>query len=175
MRFGCLFGGFFWGLVLIVLGIVLFLNTVFHISIPIFEILVALFFVYIGIRILIGRRHWHGWDHWGRDRRVDLAQPGDRHDTLFGRSDVDLTHMVLKSETVHVEVSAVFGSSFVRIAPEMPVRIIATAAFGSVRLPNGNAEAFGEYVWKSPGLDEGKPCLVIHAAAIFGSVRIEAR
>src|SRR5512136_3185785 len=108
MRFGCLFGGFFWGLVLIVLGIVLFLNTVFHISIPIFEILVALFFVYIGIRILIGRRHWHGWDHWGRDRRVDLSEPGDRHDTLFGRSDVDLTQMVLKSETVHVEVSAVF-------------------------------------------------------------------
>jgi hypothetical protein len=175
MRFGCLFGGMFWGFLLIILGFLLFLNVVFHINIPIFQILFALFFVYIGLRILLGRRHWHHWDHWsGEDRHADLAGPGDRHDTVFGRNDIDLTGFHLK-ETTHVEVNTVFGSSSVRIDPGIPTKILARAAFGSVRLPSGNAEAFGEYVWKSPGLDESKPYLALHAAAVFGSIRIVTR
>jgi predicted membrane protein len=175
MRLGCLFGGFFWGAVLILLGIVLFLNSVFHINIPFFQILVALFFVYLGLRILIGRRHWHGVSRWGGDRHADPVRAGDRHDTIFGRSDVDLTGILVKDETIHVEVNAIFGASYVRISPATPMKIIASAAFGSVRLPNGSAEAFGEYVWKSSGLDESRPCVVLHAAAVFGSVRIDNR
>jgi hypothetical protein len=175
MRFGCLFGGFFWGLALILLGITLFLNVTFHISIPIFQILFALFFVYLGLRILLGRRHRHYWNHWwGEERHGGVAGPGDRHDTVFGRSDVDLTGIQLK-ETTHVEVNTVFGSSVVRIDPGIPTKILARAAFGSVRLPSGNAEAFGEYVWKSSSLDESKPYLVLHAAAVFGSIRIVIR
>jgi predicted membrane protein len=175
MRRGCLFGGFFWGLVLILLGITLFLNVTFHISIPIFQILFAAFFVYLGVRILTGRRRWrHGWEHWGGDRSVDLTRSGDRHDTVFGRSDVDLTGIQPK-DTTHVDVSAVFGATVVRISPATPVKVLVSVAFGSVRLPSGNAEAFGEYTWRSPGLDESKPHLVLHAAAVFGSVRIDAR
>ena len=175
MRFGCLFGGMFWGTLLIILGGLLFLNGVFHIHIPIGEILFALFFVYLGLRILLGRRHRHYWNQWwGEDRHADFTRPGDRHDTVFGRSDIDLTGMQLK-ETTHVEVNTVFGASFVRVDPGIPTKVLARAAFGSVRLPSGNAEAFGEYVWKSPGLDESKPYLALHAAAVFGSIRIEAR
>ena len=175
MRYGCLFGGFFWGLALIVLGITLFLNVTFHISIPIFQILFAGFFVYLGVRILLGHRRHHYWSHWwGEDRHVEVASSGDRHDTVFGRNDVDLTGIQLK-ETTHVEVNTVFGSSRVRIDPAVPTRILASAAFGIVLLPSGNTESFGECVWKSPGLDESKPFLVLHAAAVFGSIRIVTR
>jgi hypothetical protein len=175
MRLGCLFGGLFWGVLLIIMGILLFLNIVLRINIPIFQILVALFFVYIGLRIILGRRQRHYWNRWwGEDRHVDTTNPGDRHDTVFGRNDIDLTGIQLK-ETTHVEVNTVFGHSVVRIDPGTPTRILASAAFGSVRLPSGNAEAFGEYSWKSPGLDETKPCLVLHATAVFGSVRIVTR
>lgn len=176
MRHGCLFGGFFWGVVLILLGITLFLNVTFHISIPIFQILFALFFVYLGLRILLGRGRWHRhrWDHWGEGRHVDITSPGDRHDTLFGRSEVDLTGIQLK-ETTHVEVNTVFGSSRVRIDPAVPTKILASAALGIVLLPSGNTDSFGECVWKSPGLDESKPYLVLHVAAVFGSIRIVTR
>ena len=177
MRPGRSFGGLFWGAVLVILGIVLLLNVALHISIPIFQVLFALLFVYLGLRILFGHHHHH--DHesghrsdWFSDRRIDSIQPGDRHDIVFGRGDIDLTHVALQDKTVDVEVNTVFGGCTVAIDAQMPVKVRASSAFGAVHLPDGNATAFGEYTWRSPALDESKPYLMLHVSSAFGGVRI---
>jgi predicted membrane protein len=72
-------------------------------------------------------------------------------------------------------VSTVFGSSQVIVSRSMPVKILANVAFGNVRLPDGEGSAFGEYTWKSNGLDETKPYLAVYINAVFGSVRVVAR
>jgi predicted membrane protein len=45
----------FWGLVLILIGLSLIIKIVFNIDFPIFKILFAFLFIYIGIKVLVGR------------------------------------------------------------------------------------------------------------------------
>ena len=168
MRHGC---GFLAGGLLVLLGLGLLLNVVLGISIPVFPILFGLAIIYLGIRILTGGR----WGRWGEWHHVSSLKSGDRHDVVFGRSDVDLTGITLQSETVYVEASTVFGSSDVRIDARTPTKIFASVAFGGVRLPDGGTTAFGDHVWKSAGLDEAKPHIELHISCVFGSVRVSSR
>ena len=167
--------GIFWGVLLILLGITLLLNTAFGIHIPFFSLLFAFILIYIGMRILLGRRHWWHDRHAFEDQHIDSVRPGDHHEVVFGRSDIDLTHVVLQDKVHHVEINTVFGSSVVEVDSRMPVKILASAAFGAVHLPDGNATAFGEYTWRSPALDESKPYLAIRIASVFAGVQVHVR
>jgi hypothetical protein len=99
MRRWGLFGGIFWGVILIVLGITVLLNAVLHISIPIFSILFALLLCYIGVRLLTGRRGWSDHGVWFEHRHIEGVRAGDRHDVVFGSGSVDLTGVVLQSRS----------------------------------------------------------------------------
>jgi len=173
MRRGCLFGSMFWGILLVVFGILLILNIVFRIPLQVGKILLALLFFYLGLRLLLGssfrrRRVVTVLE----DRQVENARPGDKYDIVFGRGDIDLTRTVLSDRTVPVELNTVFGASVVTISAQTPIRIVASSAFGSVRLPDGNVTAFGEYTWNSPNCDETRPHILFRVASVFGSVRI---
>jgi len=160
---------------LVLLGAMLLISAIFRISIPVFSILFAVFLVYLGLRLLVGRRHgmWRG--DWFEHRHMEDVRPGDRHEVVFGNSSLDLGSVVIQNETVKTEVSVVFGSSQVYVNRNMPVKILANVAFGSARLPDGDSSAFGEYAWKSPNLDESKPHLELYVNVVFGSARIYAR
>jgi len=177
MRHGCLFNSIFWGALLILLGFALLLDIAFGIHIPIFQLLLALVFFYIGIRILVGWRRWGGrrGSVMFEDRRIDSVRPNDRHEVLFGRADIDLTRIILQDQIVRVEVSTVFGSSMIQIDGKMPVKIRGSSAFGAVHFPDGHAAAFGDYTWRSSNLDETKPYLLVDVSSVFGGVEVKAR
>ena len=46
--------GVFWGALLIVIGLTLIIRFVFNVDFPVFRVILALFIIYIGLRILIG-------------------------------------------------------------------------------------------------------------------------
>ena len=54
MKMGFLFSGIFWGVILILLGLAMIIKVVFNVSLPIFRIVFAIIFVYIGFKILVG-------------------------------------------------------------------------------------------------------------------------
>ncbi|MEO0107806.1 MAG: LiaF domain-containing protein [candidate division WOR-3 bacterium] len=175
MRRWGLFGGMFWGTVLMILGLTLLLNTVLGISIPVFPILFGLLLCYIGIRLLVGWRCSGRLCVHSEHRPTPGEHAGERHDIVFGNGSVDLTGVVLRGDSASAEVNTVFGSGQVLVPSSMPVKVLANVAFGNVRLPNGEGAAFGEYAWKSPGLDETKPHLTVYINVVFGSVRLVAR
>jgi predicted membrane protein len=169
-------GSIFWGVLLVLLGISVLLNTAFGIHIPFFSLLIAFIFIYFGVRMLLGHRH--GWWHDRRqigDQSVDWVRPGDEHNVVFGRGDFDLTHVVLQDKVLYVEINTVFGASVIEVDSRMPVKVVASSAFGAVHLPDGNATTFGEYSWRSPALDESKPYLAVQVSSVFAGVRVHAR
>lgn len=177
MRHGCLLNSIFWGIVLILFGIALLLDNVFSIHIHIFQFFLAVLFFYIGIRILVGWRRWGGRRRAERfeDHRIGSVPPGDRHEILFGRGDIDLTGIILQDQVARIEVNTVFGGCIITIDAKMPVKIRAHSAFAGIRLPDGHSLAFGEHIWKSSTLDEAKPYLLVDVSSVFGGVQISAR
>lgn len=172
---GFIFTGAFWGVFLIVVGVVLILNMIFGIRIPVIRILFALFLIFWGVSLLTGinfRGH-------GRNNAVfeekDIAADGthNEYSVVFGSSNVDLTGIRPGDAVKKIEISTVFGSSVVTIDPAVPCKIKVSSAFGAARLPDGNVISFGDYTYRSDNLKADTTAyLLIDVSTVFGETRI---
>jgi hypothetical protein len=165
----------FFGLLVMLIGISIILEAVFHISLPIIRIALGFFFIYLGIRFLTGGR-WHDGENRSRGVfRDDQYTPtsGDhvKHDVVFGRSVVDLTKLARDGGEVHADVNTVFGATVVKIDPAVPLEIEVSSAFGDARLPDESVTALGTTHYRPAG-QKDPPRLRITLSVVFGSSQV---
>jgi hypothetical protein len=171
---GILFSGIFWGAMLVILGITVMLNVAFGIRLPIFRVLLALFFFYLGISLLSGitLTRTRGKDG-AETRRLEAGKASSHHEVIFGRGVVDLSEITLKEDRItRVDVSTVFGSSVITVNPAVPTKVVVNSAFASARLPDGSSIAFGETAWTSDSLADCRSYVLVRVSVIFGTTEI---
>lgn len=174
---GILFSGIFWGIVVILFGVSIIVNAVFNVHIPFFRVLIAVFFIYIGIMVLSGGFRFSGktdqntvlfsegtmqYDGDGKNREFNV---------IFGKGTTQFSGASLSNITNPVKVNAIFGEAIVEIDPSMPVIIRVNAAFGAAYLPDQTVTSFGEYIYKTPSYGKDKKSLEINASVVFGAIR----
>jgi predicted membrane protein len=171
----------FWGILLIVIGLSLVIKIVFNIDFPIFKIIIAFIFIYIGIRIMVGSSFRPFGEHKTEsdvifgESHFKNAQHGRDYNVVFSKGNFDLRDIKLnETGPTYVKINTVFGASEVIIRREMPVRIKVDAAFAGAQLPNGNSAAFGSTIYTSDSLDLSKPYLDIKADIAFGGLNVRA-
>jgi predicted membrane protein len=174
--------GLFWGLLLIILGLSLILKVVFHIDFPVVKILVAFFFIYLGIKILFGNfgvSMFKTGPHdvaFGEGNFKEIIQPAKEYHVVFGKGNFDFRNIHLPdSGYVEVKISTVFGGTEILLNSNTPVRVKADAAFAGTQLPNGNSAVFGTVNYESENFDEFKPYLFLKTEAVFGGVDIRRK
>ena len=166
--------GIFWGALLIILGVWFIVRRSVPVHIPVIRIIVAVLFVYAGVRILA-----RGPVSVDRNTAVfsesTMSYSPDRgreYNLVFSSGSVDLSQAAPSGASIHAEVNVIFGSGTLRINPSLPVRVSMSSAFGTVESPNGRSVAFGEMVYTTTSYREGAPALEIHATAVFGRLAI---
>lgn len=166
--------GIFWGTLLIVLGVWFILRRAVPVHIPVIRIIVAVLFVYAGVRILVaGPVTPEGNTAVFSDSVMRYSPDHGREYTLiFSRGTIDLSQARPTSGPLHAEVNVIFGSGRLRIDASQPVRVAMSSAFGTVDSPAGRSVAFGDMVYSTPSYREGSPALEIHATAVFGRLSI---
>jgi predicted membrane protein len=176
---GFLFTGLFWGIVLVIIGLCVIVNMVFHINVPIIRILFAFLLIYFGVKVLT-----HGT--FGRqdktnvvfdEGRINNASGSDEVNVIFGKSTIAMTDPALVSdkEKKSKEINTVFGASTLYLGKDLPIKVHVSSAFGSARMPDGNIVSFGEYTYTTPAYKEGKPFLKLKANVVFGGMEIELK
>jgi len=174
MKMVPLVDGIFWGVLLIVVGVWFLVRRYVPFNIPLFRVVIAVIFVYIGIRVLVHgpfvhRRHTMVFSEsslqWSPSHGRD-------YNVLFSSGTVDLTGVELTGSTVRAEVNVVFGTGTLRLNPATPVRVNMSSAFGTVEAPGGRSIAFGDTVYMTPAYKDGAPALEVHATAVFGRLTI---
>ena len=167
--------GVFWGIALIALGVWFLVRQYVPVHIPVFRIIVALFFVYLGVRVLV-----HGpvvRDHNTvvfSDSTIPYSPDSGRdYNVIFSNGTVDLSRVQVSGTSVRTEVNVVFGAGTLRINPATPVRIRMSSAFGTVEAPNGRSVAFGDAVYTTESYRDGAPALEIRATSVFGRLAIQ--
>ncbi len=172
-----LFSSMFWGGMLILAGILIVINGVFHTQIPTFRVIAAVVFVVIGIMILNGSFKWSGKVEQNTIIFSSGSMPfssgtNNEYNIIFGSGVVQLENLKLDKGNINVKVNTIFGSGTVEISHDIPVKIMANAAFGGVRLPNERFVSFGHDTYQSENLKKDENILFIDANAVFGSLRI---
>ena len=167
--------GIFWGSVLILVGVWFIVRRSVPVHISVIRIIVAVLFVYAGVRILV-----RGPVSTDRNTAVfsesTMSYSPDRgreYNLIFSSGDIDLTAAAPSNASIHAEVNVIFGSGTLRINPSVPVRVRMSSAFGTVESPNGRSIAFGESVYTTDSWREGAPAVEIRATAVFGRLAIQ--
>ena len=172
--------GVFWGAVLIFIGLSLIIRFVFNVDFPIIKVLVAGFFIYLGIRILFGsfgmfNIHSGPNDVLFSEREFVQPENNKEYNVVFGKGSFDFTDIDLSQGNVNVKIGTVFGASEIRIDSEMPVRIVADAVFAGAELPDGNTAVFGSSSYESLSFNPDSNHLKIKLDVIFGAAEVKRR
>ncbi len=172
--------GFFWGLILVIIGISIILKIVFGINT--FRVLIALLLILTGILILFGTKGLFRYRSTGKENifgdRIVHESPRDKteYNVVFGKTVYDFRHFQFTEEkTVRIKLNTVFGSSVIRINNEIPVKVKVDAAFSGAELPDGNTIAFGTSYYYTPSFREPEKHFFIDADVVFGHLQLVAR
>ncbi len=171
-----LIDGVFWGVLLIVVGVWFLVRRFIPFQIPLFRVIIAVIFVYIGIRVLVRgpmpALHDRNTMVFSESSLQWSPSHGRDYNVIFSSGNVDLSGVQLAGSNIRTEVNVVFGSGTLRLNPAMPVRVNMSSAFGTVEAPGGRSIAFGDTVYTTPSYKDGAPALEVHATAVFGRLTI---
>lgn len=173
MRFE-FFTGTFWGILLIIVGILFFVRSIFNLQIPVFKIVAGFLLIYWGLSMMFGTGTIRS------DKSIIFSQgkfnvqskTESEYNVIFGDGVIDLTGIELK-EVTRIEINTIFGSSKLLIKSGTPIVFEGNTVFGTTSTPEGNTNALGESNYVSGELSDLTPYLKIKNNVIFGTSRLE--
>lgn len=156
-----LFGHVFWGVLLLLWGLSLILKGFDIIDLPLVKIFIAIVIILIGVRLLTG----------GSCTRADKSRIHTRvltsgnldYTSIFASQEIDLTD--LEPDSPPLEITSIFGSSFVYLPDDIDFVIEQTSIFGSVKSPHTSQKS----------MEKPIGTVRIEANSIFGSVEFAYR
>ncbi len=134
MKMGFIFSNFFWGILLILLGLSVFLKG-FNIHLPLVRVFIAVIIIMLGIKLLFGLRthKYNNPTHYSKESSIIYSSSRNEYNIIFSSAIIDLTD--LPADAKDIEISVVFGSGTVILPDSIAFHINPTSVFGSTVLP----------------------------------------
>lgn len=169
----------FWGVLLIIIGLCLVIKVVFNIDFPVFKVIIAFIFIYIGLKIILGH-NFRPFHEKKTETEVIFGESSfnnvehdKEYNVIFSKGNFDLRNIPLQEVgPTRVKITTVFGGAKILIDKNKPIRIKTDAVFSGAQMPNGNSTSFGTTLYTSDSLDVSKPFLDVKADVVFGGLEI---
>lgn len=171
MKMHTIIDGVFWGVLLIAIGASLILQV--KMPINIFRLAIALVFIYIAIKVLVGGFGVND-EHNAvfSNAKMEFQKEHTDYNIIFSSGVVDLTKANTENSTKRIEVNAVFGSAKVYIPADMPAIFTADSAFGKAVMPDRSYVTFGSTTYTTKNFSRDEAYLEIKVASVFGAVEV---
>jgi hypothetical protein len=176
-----IFSKVFWGIFIILFGVLLLVNSFTTLHLPVTRIMISLFLVTLGISLLLSNQKKASFTISSGDeentffsdskQRIDSMGKNNEFNTFFSSQVLDLRNLKL-DENKEIEVNVIFSSQKILINSTSNVRVVASSVFGSAKMDGYREVNFGDGEFKSSGFTPEQPHLLIKANVVFGSVRI---
>ena len=171
--------GVFWGILLVIIGLSIIFRIVFDINL--FRVLIAVFLILIGIKILVGDKGIFNFRTVKSDvffgERSFSGTPDNKteYNVIFGKSEFDFRDIDFRDEKpIRLKINTIFGGAVIKVNEDAPVKIKVNAAFAGARMPDGNTVAFGSSQYTSSNFDVSRNYLFIDASVVFGGVEVKS-
>ena len=173
-------GSIIFGIIFIFIGITLIAKVFFKVDFPVFKILFALFFVYIGFKILFGsfssiKSSGDGSNAIFSETVINgNIEDGGEYNAIFGKIKLDLRDIELQSGVTKISINSVFGGAEIILDKNTPLKIKSDVVFGEIRLPEGKSGGFGTSGYKSPDYEKEDKQLYLELNAVFGGIEVRS-
>lgn len=167
-----LFGGMFMGIVFLVVGVILLLNSFFNFNINIFKLILGIIIVLFGVFILFnGFGYEDGRNIIFKEGMIKVTQVQDEYNIIFASGTIDLSKIIISNDIKKIKINAIFADGKVIINPEIPTVIKASSAFGELELPDKSSVIFSSKEYKTGKFSDNQGYLKIEANAVFGKLK----
>ncbi|NCO24785.1 MAG: hypothetical protein COZ07_06405 [Candidatus Infernicultor aquiphilus] len=167
-----IFGGYFMGIVFLVIGIVLLLNSIFNFNVHTFKLIVGIVIVLFGVFILFnGFGFQDSRSIIFREGIIRVSEVQDEYNIVFASGTIDLSKVKIEGEVKKIEVNAIFADGKVILNPDVPTLIKASSAFGELELPDRSSVIFSSQKYKIGDISTNQGYLEIEANAVFGKLK----
>ena len=146
-----------------------------------FRVLIAVFLILIGIKILVGNKGIFNFSSVKNDvifgEKSYSGTPNNKteYNVMFGKSVFDFRDIEFKDEKpIRLKINTIFGAAEIKINENSPVKIKVDAAFAGAKMPDGNTVAFGSSQFVSDTFDVSRNYLFIDANVVFGGVEVKS-
>ena len=169
--------GLFWGIVLMLIGLGIVIRIVFNVDLPIFKLLVAFFFIWLGLRIMLGDRgmlHFRATKNdvvFNENSFNEINNENKEYNVIFGKAIYDFRELEVKGKT-KIHLNAIFGGAEIKLKKGAAYRIVTESVFGGIKLPNGNTSVFGTTHYQSDNFNPDSAHLFIKAEVVFGGIEL---
>lgn len=166
------------GIFFLLIGASLIAKVIFKVDIPVVKIFIALFFLYLGFKMLFGDLgifRSHGDSNsaiFSESNIVGNVTDNSEYNAIFGKVRLDLRDVELSELETRITVNAVFGGAEILISSELPIKIKSDVVFGGARLPDGDSGGFGTSKYTSDNYIQSENHLYLDINAVFGGVHI---
>ncbi len=163
---------YFWGVLLVALGLIIILKNYFHINIPVVRTFFACIFIYIGIMMLFGGFASKSNDMMLFDEgNIEITESSPEYSILFSMGTVDLTNLKTDTNAKEIKINVIFGSGEVKLSPKSPVILKVNSAFASSSFPDGSSLVFGDYTYRA-GNSSGNNPVTVEVSAVFSRLKV---
>ncbi|MBI4978209.1 MAG: hypothetical protein HZC28_12055 [Spirochaetes bacterium] len=174
----------FFGMLLIVGGILVIIKNFTHIRIPIFSVLFALFLIWLGVCLLVKPKDSVFARTITADRvsatlhneRIDMNGKditNKAYDVSFGQLIVDMKNATVAKGSTAVTMSVSFGNLEVYIDKAKPLKITGSVSFGNLDIFEKQTSGLdGSIVYETPSYKDAKNKIEMRVDCSFGNVRI---
>ena len=167
-----IFGGYFMGIVFLVIGIVLLLNSIFNFNVHTFKLIVGIVIVLFGVFILFnGFGFQDSRNIVFREGIIRVSEVQDEYNIVFASGTIDLSKVKIEGEVKKIEVNTIFADGKVILNPNVPTLIKASSAFGELELPDRSSVIFSSQKYKIGDISTNQGYLEIKANAVFGKLK----
>jgi len=169
--------GVFWGIVLMLLGLSIILKVTFNIKIPVFRLLVAFLFIFIGLKIIFGKSFIkiknNEADILFSQNTISLSgKIKSEYNIIFGGADFIMTKNDIPLNKKNIKINTIFGSTTIHVKDSIPLVVNVNAAFAGAKLPGSNTTVLGTASYTSPGVSKDQKIYTIEADVVFGSFKL---
>jgi len=168
-----IFSGFFFGIVLLVVGVVLLLNTIFNLNVHTFRLIIGIVIVFFGIFILFnGFGFQDSRNIIFREGVISVSEVQNEYNVIFASGTIDLSRVKIEDEVKKIVVNTIFGDGKVILSSTVPTLIKASSAFGELELPDRSSTVFSSQKYTIGDISTSQGYLDLGANAVFGKLKI---
>lgn len=165
----------FYGVLLILLGILLLVRYLFKVKIPIFFISIAIILVFTGVSFFINSPGTGSENNivFSRNKIIGSVKPGNEYSFVFGSGTIDLTKAHPQSVGEKIKINNVFSNGVIKVNPETPLIVRTHSLLAMTETPNNELIFLGNTNYQTKSFKKDAAYIEVDAKVIFGILAIE--
>lgn len=165
----------FYGVLLILLGILLLVRYLFKIEIPIFIISAAIIIVFVGVSFFINSPGTRSENNivFSKNKTISAVKPGSEYSIVFSSGTIDLTKASPQNVGDKIKINNVFSNGVIKVNPQTPLVVRTHSLFAVTETPNDDLIFFGNTNYQSNNFKKDANYIEVEAKVLFGRLAIE--